>query len=315
MRKYLFSGVLASLLVLTAGCGSSDIGDILGGSTSSSIREIQGVVDSVDLSSRSILLTNVRTHSASLADGGTGTGNTARIYFDNDTTVTYQGRTYRPEDLERGDEISARVDESGGRLIATSMNVLFDAAGTTTDRYASTLRGTVRHVDTSRRTIDIDRGTYGNLTTVEYDSNTEVMFGGRTYRPADLERGDEIDIAFRDLGNGRLLAQDITVVRSTSGTSPGMASSELRGTVSYVNPNNRTIELSQASWAPQFTTGSGNTVVLHYDANTAVEFQGRTYAPTNLERGDVIDVQVRDMGAGSLLAQRIIVVRDVNVSF
>lgn len=321
MHKHLYSVALAAVLLL-AGCGSTDLGSILGGSSApATVDELRGTVDSVDLNSHSLVLSNVSTYRTNLNDGGgAGSGSTARIYFDNNTTVTYQGRNYRPEDLERGDEVSARVDQSGNRLYAQSMTVLYDAAGTgTRTGISSNLRGTIRNVDTSRRTIDVDRGTYGNLVTVQYDTNTDVSFGGRTYRPEDLERGDEIDIAVRELSNGRLLAQNINVIRSMSGTTTGTNATSLRGTVQYVDSSRRTIELGQTNWTNRFNTGTGNstgnTVVLQYDANTAVEFGGRTYPPTNLERGDVIDVQVRNLSGGGLLAQRIIVVRDINTSF
>lgn len=324
MHKQLYLGALAALLLL-AGCGSTDLGSILGDSTTQvAASEIRGTVDSVDLNSRSMVLSNVSTYRTNLNDGGFGSGSTARIFFDNNTTVTYQGKNYRPEDLERGDEVAARVDQSGNRLYAQSMTVLYDAAGTgTTAGISSNLRGTIRNVDTSRRTIDLDRGTYGNLVTVQYDTNTDVHFGGRTYRPEDLERGDEIDIAVRELSNGRLLAQNINVIRSMSGTTTGTNASSLRGTVQYVDSSRRTIELGQTNWTNRFNTGTGNstgnstgnTVVLQYDSNTAVEFGGRTYPPTNLERGDVIDVQVLNLSGGGLLAQKIFVVRDINTSF
>ena len=39
---------------------------------------------------------------------------------------------------------------------------------------------------------------------------------------------------------------------------------------------------------------------------TVVEFEGRRYEPANLERGDAVEVQIRDSG-GQLLAERILV--------
>jgi hypothetical protein len=309
MRKQTILGALAALL-LAVGCGSSDIGDILGGSgPSSSVSELRGRVDSVDLNSRSIVLTNVSTSTSGLQSGGLGSGDTARVYFDERTTVTYQGRTYRPQDLERGDEVAVQVDRSGDRLFATAMTVLYDSSGTTAGSTSGTVQGIVRYIDTSRRTIELDRS--GQTMILQYDANTYVDYNGRRYRPEELERGDEITVNIRDLGTGRYLAEGINVVRSVGGpVTGGTTSSALRGTVRGVDTNRRLIELEQTSWVPRFTTGSGNSVVVEYDANTTVEFQGRLYAPTNLERGDVVDVAVRDLG-NRLLAERIVVVRDV----
>ncbi|MGZ5433005.1 MAG: hypothetical protein ACXWH7_08765, partial [Thermoanaerobaculia bacterium] len=55
--KALTAATLA--LLFLAACGSSGIGDILGGGTGASEYEIRGTVDSVDTSSRVVHLTNV----------------------------------------------------------------------------------------------------------------------------------------------------------------------------------------------------------------------------------------------------------------
>lgn len=296
-------GALAALL-LAAACGSSDIGDILGGTPTARTSELRGTVDSVDPSSRSILLRNV-SYGSNLAGGGSS----VRVYYDDQTTVAYQGRNYRPENLERGDEVSVRVQESGDRLIADTMTVLFDASGTSSgSSYASIVRGTVRSIDTTRRTLEIERTTSGQIMSLAYDANTIVNFNGRQYRVTDLERGDEVEIDVQQTTSGVLFASNIDVLRSVSDS--GTAASTLRGTVRYVDTSRRTIELENANWATRFNTGS-NVVIVQYDANTDVEYQGRLYPASNLERGDIVDVQVRNTGT-TLIAQRIVVVQDVN---
>jgi len=327
--KTLSAGAVILLLFL-AGCGSSGIGDILGGGNqqpSNSNGEVRGTVNQVDTQNGSIVLTNV--------DSGTygqSSGSSVRVYFDNQTQVTYQGRSYRPQDLERGDEISAQVQQSGNRLIATSMTVTYDARGGgstgSSNGYPSggssvnSVRGTVRNVDTSRRTIDVDQGYNGQTVTVAYDNNTSVASNGRQLRASDLQRGDEVDVRGRNSG-GRLLADSIDLIRNDNGGgtygggSNGTygSTSSVRGTVRYVDTGRRTIELEQATWQ-NFDTRSGNSgnsvVVVQYDNSTQVEYQGQTYTPSNLERGDVIDVQLRRNGGSDYLADRITVVRDVH---
>lgn len=319
--------VASFALVLLAACGSTDLGSILGGgspSESQSTYELRGRVDSVDLNSRSIYLTNVSGSQSNL-----GGGNTARVYFDDKTPVEYQGRQYTPQDLERGDEIAVRAYESGNRLLAERISVTYNVAGsgstsgsTSGGLYGSDLRGTVTFVDSSRRTIEIDRGS-GSRTTVEYDANTPVRYSGRTYGVADLKRGDEIEITTRDLGSGRILAQDINVVRSVSmgsgSTYPGTtqpAVSTVRGTVRFHDVNRRTIELETVSWysssfqpAPGGSTGSN--LIVQYGANTGVEVSGRVQPISGLERGDIVDVQLQDPRATTPLATRIVLVQDV----
>ncbi len=312
-------------IVLLAGCGSGGLGDILGGGGSSqpsSSGDLRGTVDYVDTRSRFVDLTNVSSYDSRLQDGSSR-GRTARVYYDAQTPVEYQGRTYRPEDLDRGDEIAVRLDQSGSQsgnqLMARSMTVLYNSAagsgaGSGTGAYNSTVRGTVRYLDVNRRTIEIDRGSSGGVVVVDYDANTQVNYNNRQYRTQDIQRGDEVEVVVRDLGSGRMMAQRIDVIRSVSdgGSVGGTTQSNLRGTVRYVDASRRTIELEQASWASGFVTGGSNTstVLLQYDNNTMVEYQGRLSPPTNLERGDVVDVQVRRSGS-THLADRIILVRNV----
>jgi len=67
------------MLILLAACGS--VGDILGGGGSGQQQgtyEIRGTVDSIDLNSRSIYLTNVSGYTSMLSNGG----NAVRVYYD-----------------------------------------------------------------------------------------------------------------------------------------------------------------------------------------------------------------------------------------
>lgn len=309
LRNSTIAGAFAALLLL-AGCASGDLGDILGGGTGGGggygSSEIRGTVDYVNSSSRYIDLVNV---------SGSGSSR-ERVYFDDRTTVEYQGRGYRPTDLERGDEIALRVGESNGRLYADQIAVLRDTSGGTTGGgYGSTVRGVVSYVDTSRRTIELDSSGYGGRTVVEYDSRTYVSYNNREYRPADLERGDEVEIRITDSG-GRRLAERIDVLRSVSdgGYGSGTYGSQqvVRGTVRYHDTGRREIELEQVNWVRGFTTGggTGSVVRIRYDSNSYVEWQGRTHAASGLERGDVIEAEVRSVGSGLYEAERMVLIRN-----
>ncbi|MGZ8832796.1 MAG: DUF5666 domain-containing protein [Thermoanaerobaculia bacterium] len=309
-------------LLFLAACGSSgNMGDILGSGPNNGTysSEIRGTVDSVDLNSGSIDLINVSGNSSMLSSGG---GSTARVFFDNRTSVDYNGRSYHPEDLERGDQVAARVDQSNNRLYATSMSVLYDVRTRSSDpsgnypndTYGTTVHGSVRSVDTSRRTITLD-DSYGRTTTVQYSTNTPVTYNGQRYSPADLETGDEIDVRVDNLGGGQYAARDITVTRSVSnnGSYGSTTRSTIRGTVRYVDTTRRTIELDSVT-ATNFNRGSGSTgtFIVQYDPNTQVNVQGQLYPISGLERGDVIEVQVDNLGNGNYIARQINLVRDVN---
>jgi hypothetical protein len=326
MSRYKTLAAASLALVLLAACGSSGIGDILGGGSGSNNGnyEIRGTVESVDTSSRSVYLRNVSGLTNMLSSGGSGS--TARVYFDEKTTVDYQGQTFRPENLERGDEVTVSVDESGNQLIAQRMTVTYNANGNTSSTnpssgngsYTSTVRGTVRSVDANRRTIEVDRGS-GSMTFVEFDTNTPVYYSNQTYRPADLERGDEIDVRVRDLGNGRLVADQVTVVRSVSSgglSNPSSSSNTatVRGTVRSIDTSRRSIQLESTSWLNNFNgnnTGTGSTITVYYDANANIDVNGQMQSISGLERGDVIEVQLRSSGS-TYVADRLYLVRDIN---
>ena len=323
-RKPISLAGAAMALLLLAACGSTG-GDILGGGNNNppiANNTLRGTVESVDTANRSIYLTNVSGYSNMLSNSG---GNSVRVYYDNRTAVDYQGQTYSPTDLERGDEVSVRVNESGNSLVAESVSVLRDVSGTSSGSYPnstlSTIRGTVRYIDTSRRTIEVDRG-YGSSVFVEYDTQMPVSFNGRNYAVADLERGDEIDIRVTDLGNSRMRADSISVVRSVSGTNGNNNSgiygnnnsnmSTVRGTVRNIDTSRRTIELEQANWINGFQSGTGGygtTVIISYGANAGIEVNGTMQSLSGLERGDVIEVQV-DRSGSTNYANRIFLIRD-----
>jgi hypothetical protein len=320
---------MALLLVSACGSAGGGLGDILGGGQSAN-QAIRGTVDYVDSNNRAIYLTNVSNYNTNLANGSNN-GSSVRVTYDDRTSVVFQGQNHRPEDLERGDEVEISVSQSGSTLMADAVTVIRDvsqASGSTypnntpnnSGSYTTTIRGTVRSVDTARRTMQLDRG-YNNTVTVEYDTYTPVTYNGRTFNTADLENGDEVDIRVTDLGNNRFRAQDVSVVRSISDNNGtyGQSSSNMatvRGTVRYVDTSRRTIELEQTSWSSGFIgngTSSSNTIIVQYGTNASVEVGGRMNAISGLERGDVIDVQVdRTNNSSTYFANRIILVRDVN---
>lgn len=310
-------------LLLAAACGSGNYGNVFGGGKQA--YDIHGTVDSVDTNSRSIFLTNVSGYNNNLMGSG-GYGNTVRVYYDNNTTVSFQGRNYRPEDLERGDQVTVHANSSGNTLMAQSMDVTYDTRGgmasssPSVPNYGSgsMLSGTVRSIDTYGHTIQVDPG-YGSYVTVDWSGNTPVYYNGRTYAPGDLEVGDQVNVRVGSGGSGRVSAQDITVTRSISGNSSGTYNSypssnlqTVRGTVRSVDTNARTITLDSTQWMNGFQTNTGgNTIVINYDPTARVSVNGQMYPLGNLERGDVIDVQLVPNGSNNFLAQTITLFRDV----
>lgn len=235
MHKYKTLAAATVALLLMAACGTSgnSIGDIFGGGNpSNGSYQIRGTVDSVDTRGQSIYLTNVTGYNTNL---NTGSASSVRVYYDNRTTINYQGRTYRPDQLERGDEVTVNVDQSGNQLIAQSMDVTYNTRGgmasgssypsssyPSSTQY-STIRGTIRNVDTINHTIELENtnwvsGFRTNNTSsrfvVRYDPNASVDYNGQMYPLTNLERGDVVDVQLQDLGNSSYVAQRLVLVRN-----------------------------------------------------------------------------------------------------
>ncbi|MEA2417354.1 MAG: hypothetical protein QOI58_4011 [Thermoanaerobaculia bacterium] len=243
MNKYKTLAAATVALLLMAACGTSGngIGDIFGNggspTTSNAAYQIRGTVDSVDTRGQSIFLTNVSGYNTNL---NTGRSDSLRVYYDNRTTLNYQGQSFRPDQLERGDEVTVRVDQSGNQLIAETMDVTYNTRGGMASG---------------------SNGTYGNPSS-SYPSQQQY--------------------------------------------------STIRGTVRNVDTRNQTIELENTNWVSGFrTNNSSSRFVVRYDPNASVDYNGQMYPLTNLERGDVVDVQLQDLGSSNYVAQRLTLVRNV----
>jgi hypothetical protein len=244
------SSLLAPLIAATllAGCGSSGIGGVLGGNEPSTrndrndtynqnIDNVRGTIQRIDTRDRTIVVDAESTgYRSNLRNGN----DQIVISYDDRTTVEFQGKTFRPDDLEPGDRILAEVSPSyrtSSTPLVEEIQVLYDVSGGVgnndsynNDDYNSNsvgnnLRGTVRYVDTRDHTVEVETssrafstGSTGQsgVVVVHYDAQTVVEFDGRRYQPENLERGDEVEIDLRNAG-GQLLAEEIQVVGDARG--------------------------------------------------------------------------------------------------
>ena len=152
MRSLKTGSLLVALVAALAlgACGTSDIGDILGGPSGRAPNQLKGIVRAVDTTGgdcRIELDNTTQSYLDNRDSGGTygdGYGNRATVYCDNATRVVFQGQTYRPESLENGDEVIAQVRDVGGRLVADRIDVTYDVSSN--ERY-DTVRKRAQHAD------------------------------------------------------------------------------------------------------------------------------------------------------------------------
>lgn len=230
-----FSLVLAAAAFLT-GCGTMDMGDVYGRDRGprdpyyDRADRVEGTVERVNTRDRLIVVNRGESDDRYDLRNGQGDrrydGDRVFLYYDDRTTVEYQGRTFQPQDLEPGDRIQVNdVDDQGDRLIAQDIQVLYDVSSggydnrsdpadrsDPSDRSDRDLQGTVRTVNTRDHTVEIETSGRSGVVVVRYDSRTSVEFEGRHYEPGNLERGDVVEIRGRRDPDGLLLAEQITVV-------------------------------------------------------------------------------------------------------
>lgn len=211
---------IATLVLLLAGCGSGGIGDIFGNTPQASnypsgSTDLFGTVSSVD--SRNVYV-SVNDYNGQ---------RTVTVPYDSRTQVTYQGQTGRVSQLERGDQVSVRMTNNGIADLITVTQSVSQSSSTypNTNPYPSStatgrVQGTVNYIDTQANLIQVNasyvtglRTSSSSTLTIYYDSRTRVLYQGKTYSPADLERGDQIDATTYNTGNG-YLADTITVTRN-----------------------------------------------------------------------------------------------------
>lgn len=124
MRK---ASLLLLATVLLAGCGSGSLGDlgniILGSPSAQQSSDVVGTVNSVDTANQLInldvnMVNNLRTTQSGQA-----------VYYDNNTRVVYNNQSFNVTDLERGDQVSIRGANNGGRYIAETITVTRNVRG------------------------------------------------------------------------------------------------------------------------------------------------------------------------------------------
>ncbi len=190
-----------------------------------------------------------------------------------------------------------------------------------TTNQTAQITGTVNNVDTRAQRIDLNVNSSngypsGSTSTVYYDSRTQFLYQNRTVSAADLRRGDQVDIRALSNNNGQYTADTVYIGSSgmasnyPSNTYPSTQASSIQGTVSYVDTTAQRIDLTSAYATGLRTTNQGNYSV-YFGSQTPVYYQGKTYSPTALERGDQVDIRVFDNGSGRLMADSITVTRNV----
>lgn len=150
------SGVLATLMLGVLGACSSTggLGGILGGVLGGGSSQVSGLVQNVDTRSRQIGIRQTN-------------GQTVLVAYDDNTQVLYQNQTYTPSSLERGDDVTASIQDNGNGGYYTNrvqVNQSVRGGSTGQSNTVQSFQGTVRQVDRSNGWFTIDDANVGRIT-------------------------------------------------------------------------------------------------------------------------------------------------------
>ena len=186
-------GGAAALIILAASACSPDssLGDILGGVLGGGNSQVSGSIAGV----------NTRLQQVGIQQSN---GQTVTLNYDNNTQVVYQNQNYSVTNLEYGDQVTARVQNSNNSssgyytdLIQVNSSVSSDVG---TSGNVQTFQGTVRAIDRTNGLFQISSSNYGTYTvSMPYNARTSDV---TTFN--NLRNGDNVRLYGVLLNNSRI---------------------------------------------------------------------------------------------------------------
>jgi len=184
IRSHMFARVAAiALLAASSACsGTGGLGNILGsvlGQGQQQGGQVSGYIQSVDTRSQQVYLQQQN-------------GQTLALGYDNNTQVVYQNQRYNVTNLERGDQVTARVQSMNNGGYYTDYVQVDQSVSTsngTIGQNLQSLEGTVRQVDPNNGLFTLDLQN-GNRVTVQLAQrlNQADINRFRSLRPGDYAR-------------------------------------------------------------------------------------------------------------------------------
>ena len=188
-------GVAAmSTLVVLAACSNTGLGNVLGsvlGGAGQGASQVSGYVQGVDTRSQYIALQS-------------SNGQSVNIQYDNQTKVVYNNQSYPVTSLDRGDQVTARIQSTNNGSYYTDLvqvdQQVQGSNGSTASGNVQTIQGTVRGIDMQNGLFSLDMGT-GTRVTVSMPYSASRADQNRFQ---NLRQGDYVRIAGVYLNNTRV---------------------------------------------------------------------------------------------------------------
>jgi hypothetical protein len=191
VQHRLFGGMMAFLLLTTGAC--SQLGSILGGvggAGSPQGGQVSGYIEGVDTRAQQVAIQ-------------TSSGQRVILLFDNQTSVVYQNQNYPVTALERGDQVTARVQSTSNGayytdLIQVDQSVSSNGTSTGSGSVQS-LQGTVGQIDRTNGLFRLDGTGSSVIVSLPYNIRQSDL---ATFN--NLRVGDRVRIYGVFLNNSRV---------------------------------------------------------------------------------------------------------------
>jgi hypothetical protein len=195
IRQAFRGGAAAFALFALGACSQAgSLGNVLGsvlGGGGAQQNQVQGSIQNVDTRYQQISIRQ-------------SNGQTAAIAYDAQTQVVYQNQRFSVNNLEPGDQVTARVQQAQNGswytdLVQVDQSVQ-SSTGTTNSSQVQTLQGQVRRVDTGNGlfTVDVSNGTQLTVSMPYNPTRSDVQ------RFQGLRVGDVVRFAGVYLNNSRV---------------------------------------------------------------------------------------------------------------
>ena len=175
-------------------CSNAGLGNVLGsvlGGAGQGANQVSGYVQGVDTRSQYIALQS-------------SSGQSVNIQYDNQTKVVYNNQSYPVTSLDRGDQVTARIQSTNNGSYYTDLvqvdQPVQGSNGSTASGNVQTMQGTVRGIDMQNGLFSLDMGT-GTRVTVSMPYSPSRADQNRFQ---NLRQGDYVRIAGVLLNNTRV---------------------------------------------------------------------------------------------------------------
>ena len=178
-NRTILSGAMACLLVASGAC--SQLGSILGGMGGTGQgqgNQLSGYIEAVDTRTQQIAIQ-------------ASSGQRVVLSYDNQTSVVYQNQNYPVTALERGDQVTARVQSTTGGAYYTDLiqvDQSVSSSGNTGSGQVQSLQGTVGQIDRSNGQFRLDGTNASVIVTLPYNIRQSDLATFNNLRVGDRVR-------------------------------------------------------------------------------------------------------------------------------